>query len=97
MATVPCLGTFPGVALACVEVGVVAEDVRIVAVLVAMGRGLVGVPADAVADVRCGRIDQTWRGVGVAEMCCAAVAPWFAFFVGYCGVGDVRLAWCVPC
>ena len=79
--------------MAGVEFVVVAEDVHVVTVWVTVGRWLVGVLADAIADVRGGRIDQTWGGVGVAELGGAAVAPWFAFFVGDGGVGDVRSAW----
>ena len=96
MTTVACLGAFPVVALSCVEICVVAEEVPVVEVLVAVCWWLIGVLSDAVSGVRYGRVYQTWCGIGVAELGGAAVAPWFSFFVGGGGVGDVRAAWCVP-
>ena len=94
LAAVACLGVLPYVALACVEVGVFAEDTDIVEVLVAVCWRLVVVPADTVSGVGYGWVYHTWGGVGVAELGGAAVAPWFALLVGGKGSVDIRSAWC---
>ena len=51
LAAFACLGAHPYMALACVEVGVVAEDAHVVVVLVAVCWWLVVVSADAVSGV----------------------------------------------
>ena len=93
LASVTCLGAFPGLTLASVEVFVGAEEVHVVKVLVAVCGWLIGVLAYAVSGVRYRRVSQGRCGVGVAELGGATVAPWFSFFVGDGDVGDVWSAW----
>lgn len=78
----------------CVCVRIFAEDAYIIEVLVAVGWWVVVILADAVSGVRYGVICDTWSGVGVAELSCAAFTPWYTLLVGYGFLVDVRTSWC---
>ena len=86
---------FPVVALLCVGVRIDAEDAHVIEVLVAVGRGLIVVLADAVAGVEDGvGVCHTWGGVGVAELGGATLTPWVTFFVGRGFLVYIWAPWC---
>jgi hypothetical protein len=94
-AAIASLDAFPVVALLCVGVCIGPEDAHVIEVLVAVGWRLVVVLADAVSCVGPGvGVYQTGGGVGVAELCCAALAPWVAFFIGW---GFLEYVWASRC